>query len=78
MCSFFHSTERLLSQWGEYDRSYEELSHWLKDMEVKVKASTDLQPSLVEKKALLNKYKVCVLKENVDVISELNVCTQQV
>ena len=55
--------ERLLQHWRDYDSLYEDLSSWLNDMEVKVKAVTDLKAKLVEKKAACDRYRVsrCLL-----------------
>jgi len=49
-------SERVLSQLTEFDRLFECLSDWLKQMEVKVRAPTQPQTTLDEKKAMLDTY----------------------
>ena len=50
-------TEKTLHQWKEFDHSYEELSEWLKDMEVKVKGVKEAKATLAEKQDMHDKYK---------------------
>lgn len=40
-------SERLLAQWVEYDRSYDDLLSWPKDMETRVKVTVELASSSI-------------------------------
>jgi regulator of replication initiation timing len=51
--------ENSITHWVAYQRSYEQLGQWLKDTEVKVKADGETKSDLAEKKAYLEKIKVC-------------------
>lgn len=51
--------ESALSQWGDFDRSYEQFHVWLTAMEAKVNSDPGLKADLPEKRSSLEKYKVC-------------------
>lgn len=51
-------SEKLLDQWDNYDESFAELTQWVKDMEVKVKADGEFKTTLEDKKARVQKCKV--------------------
>ena len=45
-------------QWSTYDEHYEQLVSWVKDKEGILKDEVELKPTLQEKKALAQMYKV--------------------
>lgn len=50
--------ESALSQWGDFDRCYEQLSSWLTEVENKLKTDVELRVDLPEKRSSLERYKV--------------------
>lgn len=50
--------EAALTQWGDFDRSFEQFHVWLSAMESKVNADPGLKTDLPEKRSSLEKYKV--------------------
>lgn len=50
--------ESTLSQWGDFDRSYEHFLSWLTEVENKLKSDPDLRVDLPEKRSSLERYKV--------------------
>jgi len=53
--------ESALSQWGDFDRSYEQFHVWLTAMEAKVNSEPGVKSDLPEKRSSLEKYKVCTV-----------------
>ena len=61
-CIFFRTKlELCMHQWHGYDELYENLSHWLKDTEVKVRNESGLKPDLDAKQAQRDTFKVALL-----------------
>jgi nesprin-1 len=50
--------ESALSQWGDFDRFYEQFLSWMTEVESKLKADPELRVDLPEKRSSLEKYKV--------------------
>ncbi len=50
-----------MHQWHGYDELYENLSHWLKDTEVKVRNESGLKPDLDAKQAQRDTFKVTLI-----------------
>ena len=50
--------ESTLTHWSTFDQTYDQLSAWVKDTEVKLKSDSDPKGDLAEKKAHLEKVKV--------------------
>lgn len=54
--------ESALSQWGDFDRSYDHLLGWIMDLETKLKSDPEARVDLPEKRSSLEKFKVSFLK----------------
>ncbi len=54
--------ELCMHQWHGYDELYENLSHWVKDTEVKVRNESGLKPDLDAKQAQRDTFKVSACK----------------
>jgi len=50
--------ESALTQWGDFDRSFEQFHIWLTAIEAKVNAEPGVKADLPEKRSSLEKYKV--------------------
>lgn len=50
--------ESSIDQWQAYDKNYDNLSHWLKDMEARVRNEATLKPDLPGKVQQLEEFKV--------------------
>ncbi|KAK3090120.1 hypothetical protein FSP39_009339 [Pinctada imbricata] len=51
------SLEMALSQWGDFDRNYDQFCSWLSDVENKLRQDPDARADLPEKRSSLEKYK---------------------
>jgi len=58
MTSAKTALEASVSQWQLYDNTVEELTNWLSQTEAAVKAEADLESTLPEKRAQLERMKV--------------------
>ena len=52
--------ESALSQWGDFDRSYDQLLGWLTDLETKLRSDPEARVDLPEKRSSLEKFKVSI------------------
>ena len=53
-----HGMESMISNWSNFDRTFEQLNQWVKETEMRVKTDSGVRADLVEKKAHLEKLKM--------------------